>query len=812
MRSKIFWIFFLCLVSFIQAQKKPITGQVVDSNGYPVQDAYVYVEGEEKGVYTDMHGNYTITASPGDKLVVEFIGFDNKIINVANKDTYNVKLSKGDGAIELKEIVQVGYGTSTKEALTGSASVVDKDELAKAPTISIEKALQATTPGVQVANVSGAAGAGATIRIRGVGSLKANADPLWVVDGVVGAPIPNMEDVEDVTVLKDAAASSIYGSRAANGVILVTTKSGKNGRTSFDFQAKYSISSNTTNKFRMLNSAEFYKVSWQGLYASALADGMSNQEAAAFAHDNLEALAGRNPYNVAQPYDDHGNLVSGASLMLDQDWYDLVNRKGVTSQYDLSVNGGSEKTKFYFSVGYYDQKGIIQPDFYSRLTAQANISNQVSDKLKVGFRTTLKGTTSDGINGTAAGSSTGYAAFTYPNNVSLYELDKDFNIVYGEDGKPLYNWVNKVSQNFNPIGLAELNDYYANSISAFASINLNYKILKDLVLDTNFSGDYRNSRTNFFETKERGDAVSDNGRSTKTLGESLRYISSTTLTYDKTFAERHYINALIGYEAEAYKYTSLSASAKGYEFNFSDELSVGTAPRNVGSSTSETRMVGMFSRLNYNFDKRYYTSFSVRRDASSKFAPARRWGTFWSASASWRISQEEFLRDSKWVDNLKLKASYGTNGNAGIDPYLYLPLYALGGNYNGLSGLIHTQLSSPLLRWEKNIMTNVGLEFGLFGVIDGSVEWFTRASDDLLSDKPLPYSSGWSQRSENIGGVKNSGIEIFLNSTNIKTEDFRWTTNFNISHYKNEITSLSQDEILQGDKVWRVGGDATLGI
>ena len=806
--TRLFSIGLLSLSLYAFGQQKPITGQVVDSNGFPIQDAYVYVEGTENGVYTDGNGNYTIQAKPGDIINIDFIGFESKSVKVNQANQYNVKLANGEKQINLEDLIVVGYGTSTTEALTGSASVVNKEELAKAPTVSIEKALQATTPGLQVTSGSGAAGAGANIRIRGIGSLKAGSSPLWVVDGVVGAPIPNIEDVQSVTVLKDAAASSIYGSRAANGVILVTTKSGKNGRTSFDFQAKYSISSNTQNKFRLLNSAEYYKVSWQGLYASAIAKGASEAEAAEYAHTNLETQAGRNPYDVAQPYDDNGNLVNGANLMLNQDWYDLVHRNGVTSQYDLSANGGNEKTKFYLSLGYYDQKGIVRPDFYSRYTAQANISNQVSDKLKIGFKTTLKRTRSDGVIDTESGTSTGYAGFLYPNNVSLYQLDKDFNIVYGADGNPLYNWNNKVSRDFNPIGLAELNKFSANSITAFASVNLNYQILKDLVFDTNFSSNYYSTKSNIFQTKEHGDGAGVGGSSVKDANESLRYISSSTLTYDKTFKDKHNINALLGYEVEAYKYTALSASAKGYEFNFSDELSVGTEPRDVSSSTQENRMIGIFSRLNYNFDKKYYTSFSIRQDASSKFAPAKRWGTFWSASAAWRVTQEEFLKNSKWLDNLKLKASYGTNGNAGIDPYLYLPLYSLGGNYNGSSGLVHSQLSSPFLRWEKNIMVNAGVEFGLFGVLDGSIEWFTRASDDLLSDKPLPSSTGWSSVAENIGGIKNTGVEITLNSTNIRTKDFQWTTNFNISHYKNEITSLSQKEIVKGDKVWRKGKDA----
>lgn len=809
MKRTINLIIFLLIagIQFGFAQTRDVSGRVTDeSNGSPIIGATVKVKGTGIGAATDLKGYYVIKNVPKNAvLVFSYIGMETKEVNTANKKIVNVKL---EGSAErLDRAIVIGYGKTTKEALTGSASVVGKDALAKVPTASLEKALQATTPGVQVSSSSGAAGAGATIRIRGIGSLTASSSPLWVVDGVVGAPTPHMEDVESMTVLKDAAASSIYGSRAANGVIIVTTKSGKLGRTEFEFQAKYGISNKTSKKFELLNSAEYYKVSWQGLYARAIANGLSDKDASQYAHKNLEGVAGRNPYDVAQPFDDKGNLVDKANLMIDQDWYELFNRTGITQQYDVSANGGNENTKFYFSIGYFDQDGIVKPDFYQKYTGQINLTNKVTDRLKIGFRSNFRRSSSDGVSGTSNASSTGYSGFALPNNVSLYELDDKFNVVKGEDGSPKYNWVNKVSQNYNPIGLAELNSYYTNSTSFFASTNLSYDITKDLVFYTSFSGTYSSSKTNNFETGDHGDALSDKGRSEKSSSESLKYISSSTLTYDKIFDDLHHVNALLGYEVEAFESTSMSGTAKEYEFNFSDELSIGAKPKSVNSSKLEDRMIGMFSRLNYDYDRKYYASFSIRRDASSKFAPDRRWGVFWSTSASWRLTQENFMQDITWINSLKLKASYGTNGNAGISSYLYMPLFALGGNYNDKAGIIHSQLSNNQLRWEKNIMANIGIDFRLFNVLKGSIEFFTRESDDLLSSKPLPYSTGWTSRTENIGGIKNTGFEIMLSSTNINNSDFKWVTDFNISHYKNEITELTQEQIITGSRVWKVGID-----
>jgi len=791
-------------------QTNNLRGKVTDEKGDALPGVTIMIKGTNIGVVTDINGDYSLKFLQSKaELIFSFVGMVSKTIVYKGQSIINVVL-KTDSK-EINEVVVIGYGALRREALTGSATVINKDVLTKIPTISVSKALQGSTPGVQVSSPSGAAGADATIRIRGIGSLTATSSPLWVVDGVVGAPTPHIENIESITILKDAASAAIYGSRAANGVILITTKSGLKGKTRFDFQVKYSLSNKTQNKFKLLNSADYYSVSWRGLYASAIANGESIVAAAAFASDNIEATAGRNPYNVDNPFDKNGNVVKDAKLMIDEDWNDIVERTAMTQQYDLSASGGEGHTKFYFAIGYFDQDGIIKPDFYSQYTGRVNVTNEVNDKLTIGMKMNFSHSRSDAISTASNGSSTGYAAYTFPNNVSLYELDEDFEVVSGDDGLPLYNWSNKISQNYNPIGLAKLNNYSSNNTLAFASFNLNYNIFKYLTFNTSFSATYSTLRTNFFETGDYGDAIMDKGRSTKTNDESLSYISSSTLTYNKTYNDIHHLNFLLGYEFESYKYKNQLAVAKDYTFDFSDELSVGAKPKEVSSTTSKNKMIGMFSRLTYDYNNKYYTSLSIRRDASSKFAPDRRWGVFWSTSIAWRLSQEDFLVDINWLNNLKLKISYGSNGNAGIPSYMYMSLYSLGGNYNDKSGLLHTQLANSELRWEKNIMTNVGIDFGMLNSIRASLEFFVRKSDDLLSDKPLAYSTGWASRIENVGAMKNTGVEFTLNVININTDNFKWVTDFNIAHYKNEITSLTQDNIINPPnyygKIWTVGED-----
>ena len=659
------------------------------------------------------------------------------------------------------------------------------------------------TCALPIFNSTSASNADPIIRIRGIGSITADANPLWVVDGIVGASVPNLNDIESVTVLKDAAAASLYGSRAANGVIVVTTKRGVQGKPRFTYLGKQSYSNLTTNKFQMLDASEFMQKSWQGLYNYASDQSIANPSG--YAHDNLVLLAGKNPFNIAQPFDNNGNLRPEATLMFNENWFDLAHRTGVISEHNLTASGGDGSTRFYFSGTYYDQKAVTVPDEVKRLMGHINVTTQINKRITVGYTSTLRHQMGNTVKDITNGSGTGFAAYTFPNNVPLYVLDSNFQPEIGDDGNPVWNWDNLVSKDYNAIAQNELDPRGHRSTNVFNSFNLNYNMFEGFVFDTKISGRVTNLSEDSFRNPFHGDGKAYRGSSTKGSDDSRSFFTSTTVNYDKLIGS-HSFGLLGGYETEYYIMKSMTAYARGFDIPFSDEFDIAAEPFGTPeSSTIETSMISYFSRLNYSLMDKYYLSGSYRRDGSSRFGPRVRWADFWSASASWRMNQEDFLADIGWLDDLKVRFSYGTNGNQAVPPYAYLPTFALGYVYDTNIGMIHNRLPNYDLRWEKNKIMNVGLDFGIFRKLRGSFEYFDRLSDDLLQDKPLPPSTGFSSILSNVGGLKNKGFELELHSTNVEMPNLVWLTDFNFTKFTNEITALSQEEIISGTKRWVVG-------
>jgi TonB-linked SusC/RagA family outer membrane protein len=810
MRRLLFFVLVFCSSLILAQGQKTITGTVTGyDDNLPVIGATVLIKGTTTGTATDANGKFTLSAPEGAIIEVRFVGLKTTEFEVGTASNYDVILNPD--LLGVDEIVVVAYGVTKKESYTGAASVVKSDKLISTPTTSVVKALQANATGVHVVNANGASDSEPIIRIRGTGSITASSAPLWVVDGIAGGTVPNLNDIETVTVLKDAAASSLYGSRAANGVILVTTKKGQAGKTVFTYRGKQSYSTRTTNKFEMLNASEYMQKSWEGLYnyASDLGEDLYGEPTnytspANYAHRNLVLLAGKNPFNVAQPFDDNGNLVPGAKLMFDESWFDLAHRTGKIAEHNLTAQGGDERTKFYFSGTYYNQKAITVPDEVTRAMGYVSLETQVNKRIKVGTSSIIRYSEGNTVKDITNGSGTGYAAYTYPNNVPLYELDANFQPVIGTDGKPAYNWNNLVSKDYNPIAQTILDPRGNRKTSLSQTLNFNWKILEGLVFDTKGNGKIDYVNTDDFRNPYHGDGKAYQGSSEKNTSDARTIFTSSTLTYDKTITDLHF-NILGGYETEKYILKTVNVSARGFDVPFSDELNIASAPFGYGSSTTETSMISYFSRLLVDFKDKYYMQGSYRRDGSSRFGPRVRWGNFWSISGSWRISEEAFLSDIPWLDDLKIRAGYGTNGNQAVPPYAYLPTYSLGYNYDYYVGMVHNRLPNYDLGWEKNVTTNVALEFGIFQRIRGTVEWFDRLSDDLLMDKPLPPSVGFSSILSNIGGLRNRGVEVELHTTNVTSPNFVWLTDFNISTYTNEITALSQEEIISGTKRWVVG-------
>mgnify|MGYP003178249639 FL=1 len=732
---------------------------------------------------------------------------------------------KSDSEI-LDEVTVIAYGTAKKNSLTGSVATIKSSDMEKLPVTSFEKALQGLSPGLQIASVSGQPGSSTQVRIRGIGSMSASSTPLYVIDGVAieaanlsevantskygtsANPLSNLNpnDIESITILKDASAASLYGSRAANGVILITTKQGKKGQAKVSFKAQMSSSKLPSGGYNLMNASEHYALYYGGFYNNNIAKGMSSEEASAAANKSTQSMYGRNPYNVANPLDASGDLTSGAQLMIDTDWLDEVFRTGMSQEYDISVNGGNEKSKYFISMGYMNQEGIVIGSDFERYSGRANVSTEIKPWFSMGINSTFSLAKQNTPVGGGGGASPLTNGIFLPNAVPVYDLDENFQMQYDENGKPLYNFKNPIFQDMNVISFAQTDKYATNT----------YRVLVNPYVDFNFYGvhwktslsyDYINLDETQWYNAEHGNGKAAQGRLYKYAIWNNTFGLTSTLNYNFNIKEDHHFSVLAGYEIYNKEYKRTYAQGTKFPIGGLTELNVAATPQEVGSVTDKERMLSYFGRLNYDYQNKYFASFSIRSDGSSRFAPGHRYGTFWSVGLNWRVSEENFMKYITWIDDLKLRASYGTSGNKTSDYlYGYQAFYEGGANYNGESGFRHSQLANPDLSWEKSKNFNVGLDFAVLNSrLHGSIDYYIKNSDELLLEKPLAGSTGLDIIMSNLGGMRNSGIEVDLHSLNIQAGDFNWGTDFNISFNKNEITSYPEEQEVVGTKVRTVG-------
>lgn len=628
---------------------------------------------------------------------------------------------KSDSEI-LDEVTVIAYGTAKKNSLTGSVATIKSSDMEKLPVTSFEKALQGLSPGLQIASVSGQPGSSTQVRIRGIGSMSASSTPLYVIDGVAieaanlsevantskygtsANPLSNLNpnDIESITILKDASAASLYGSRAANGVILITTKQGKKGQAKVSFKAQMSSSKLPSGGYDLMNASEHYALYYGGFYNNNIAKGMSSEEASAAANKSTQSMYGRNPYNVANPLDASGDLTSGAQLMIDTDWLDEVFRTGMSQEYDISVNGGNEKSKYFISMGYMNQEGIVIGSDFERYSGRTNVSTEIKPWFSMGINSTFSLAKQNTPVGGGGGASPLTNGIFLPNAVPVYDLDENFQMQYDENGKPLYNFKNPIFQDMNVISFAQTDKYATNT----------YRVLVNPYVDFNFYGvhwktslsyDYINLDETQWYNAEHGNGKAAQGRLYKYAIWNNTFGLTSTLNYNFNIKEDHHFSVLAGYEIYNKEYKRTYAQGTKFPIGGLTELNVAATPQEVGSVTDKERMLSYFGRLNYDYQNKYFASFSIRSDGSSRFAPGHRYGTFWSVGLNWRISEENFMKDITWLDDLKLRASYGTSGNKTSDYlYGYQAFYEGGANYNGESGFRHSQLANPDLSWEKS--------------------------------------------------------------------------------------------------------------
>ena len=788
-----------------------------EEDGLPIVGASVLVKGTTQGTITDVDGNFMISGVKADSktLIVSFVGMKSKEVAIKKGE---LKIVMKSDAEVLDEVMVVAYGTVKKSAFTGSATVVDQDKI-KSPAVSFDKSLAGQVSGVQVMSNSGQPGSGTSFRIRGSGSLKASNEPLYVIDGVATTSTEyssiaeenesssnilssiNPNDIESITVLKDAAAAALYGSRAANGVVVITTKSGKEGKARVNFNAQFSWSK-LGKAYDMMSSADMYKMIYQGYRAK----GETMEEANASAQGALT----HNPYNVENPLDENGNVVDGAKLVVDTDWQKEVFRTAPSQDYNMNVSGKNDKTNYFFSIGYTKQGGITPASDFKRYSAKANINTKVNRWFNAGLNVTFSHSIQNTTVESSAGASPLYNALSFPNAVPVYIVDNEGNPVLDDNGNKQYNFTNPVSRDFNPLAipLMDVNrsKFYRLLASGYAEITF----FNGLSFKTVFSPDYVSTDEHRYWNKEHGNGPTYNGRLDKYHHVDLMYTSTNTFNYTNVFKDVHSLNVMAGMEYWQSTYETLYAGGRGLLGDM-QELAGASGSFSPSSDTTKETLISYFGRAEYAYKDKYNFSASLRADGSSIFGADTKWGTFWSLGASWRINQEDFLKDIEWIDNLKLRLSYGTSGNkSGLARYASLGLWTTSADYlyGSNIGVGHDQLVNALLGWEKQGMFNVGVDFSFWNRFYGSVDFFNKTSDGLLYDVPLALQNGLSSITMNAAKTSNTGFEIVLGA-NILRGPLVWNMDLNASFIKDKIKDLNgENDVRMTDyqKIWSVGG------
>ena len=769
------------------SKKKRVTGVVKDVMGEPLIGANVVEKGRStNGVITDFNGKFTLEVDESASLVVSYIGYLAQDIPTKGKGDFHIVLK--EDANTLDEVVVTGYGDFKKATYTGSASVLTTEKLEALPVVSVGQMIESNIPGISVvAGTSSQPGAKTTLRVRGIASMNASTEPLYVLDGV---PIPsydlsnftsmseaggmgvietlNPADIESITVLKDAASASLYGAKGANGVVLITTKKGKEGKLRVNMAAKYGITDFAYTYRPLMGGEERRELIHEGLVNFQLDKGVSEQEAQQYADANIDQYAKRLPQGYS-------------------DWERALFKKGYQQDYNLSASAGNQNSSFIGSLGYTKQTGVSLNSEMERFTGRVDASNKYK-KVEFGMNASFSWTKNVHLP-----EGKFYGSAIYASKVNLTPSTP----IYNEDGTYASGY--RENNGYNPVLEAEVNDYYARTVRAMGTAKIAYNVWDNLKISSVFTVDYSLTKDFFFQSPEGRDGATYQGRGRMQMTDRMRYTSQNNLTYSKTFG-KHSVSAVAAFEVMKYDYEDLYAAKKTYGQDINTSLGNAADPIDADQKLQEDALMSYVASVNYSYGDKYYASFSFRRDGSSRLSPDTRWGNFWSLSASWRLSQEKFMQSLKSVlSDLKLRASYGVNGNLPSSYYGYQSTYTTGAFYNGKPSPWESTLGNEELTWEKNYALNLGLDIGLFSRVNVSLDWYTRTTKDLLMSKQLNSISGFSSLLTNVGQMRNTGVELEVRSNNIKTKDFSWTTAFNLSHNKNKILKLA-------DLPWFVDG------
>ncbi len=735
---------FTMLISILKAQDIPISGKVTSATDkQPIPGVTVLIKGTAKGTVTNLDGVYTINASPNGVLVFSFVGMQKQEVPVNGQRQINLEMT--EEKIDLGEVVVMGYNTSSKKLISGSFGLVDEEEIKTIPLRTLDGVLQGKAAGMTINQNSGTPGGQNSIKIRGGSSINATNQPLIVVDGVpvlsgsfgqigysgqeIGALSDlNPNDIEQVTILKDASSTAIYGARASNGVILITTKKGNSQKTSINLNTSYG---------------------WQTLPKERLPELM----------------------NAAQWNEYKGTDVQG----IDTDWMSEILQVAPTSNTELSVSSGNDKTRLFISGSYYNQAGTVKGTDYDRYSGRLNVDHQLYKGLTVGGGISMSYSKNDRVEGdqTLFG--------PLPNALSLPAIFP----VYNEDGT-----YNEQGPYANPVAISNetVNIAYTNRNNG--NIFLEYKFLDGFTFTTKWGADIYNLREHEYDPITTRQGAKYNGLGLEGTSYVSNLVSSNVLQYIKTISEKHNIEALAGYSFE--KYSRRTTYIEAIDFpneNLQYITSAGTI-RAASAGALDRGMNSFFGQFKYNYMYKYIVTLTARADGSSKFGENNQFGYFPAASFAWRIKEEQFMQQFTWLNEFKVRASFGLTGNDGIPDFASLGLYGGGFNYGGNSGIAPTQLPNPDLKWETTAQTGFGLDMAFIdNRISLNADVYLNKTRDLLLERPLPPSTGFNTIFANIGNLENKGFELVLNTENIRGA-FTWNTSFNFAANRNKITKL----------------------
>ena len=797
-------------IGLATAQVQTVTGTVTsEEDGLPIVGASVTVKGTQLGTATDMDGHFTIANVPASakSIVVSYIGMDTQELHI----TKNMKIKMSSNSQSLDEVMVVAYGTAKKSSFTGAASTVKGDKIQKLQVSNISKALEGSVAGLQTASSSGTPGSSSSIIIRGLGSISSSQSPLIVVDGVPYEGSLNSistQDIESLTVLKDAAANSMYGARGSNGVIIITTKGSKSGKTRINFEARYGFNDRGVGNYDIITDAgEYYEMAYESI-RNSLVEQMGYAGASQYVAKNL--ISGYLKYNKFKGVADD-QLIDPATGKLNpaaktykwnDDWTKDPFHNGTRQEYNINVTGGTENTQAYVSLGYLSDEGYMVGSSFDRISARVKVDQKIGKYFKIGGNVAYANTIQDRFDSQVGSNYSNIFMFSqsiapiYP----IYLYDRDGNLMRDEKGAVRYDfgteYVRPYASEQNPLAVAKENIYKTTRDNLSSRGYLEAYFLNDFKFTANIAYDVFNTRQTEYATPIGGDAANVGGRGYKYSTRTGALNCNQLLNWNRSFGD-HNVNVLLGHETKNDKYEFLYGEMTNFSDPSNPEFSNAAQYQGLSSYTGEYALEGYFIKGEYNYADKYYFTASFRRDGSSKFAKENRWGSFWALGASWRLKEEAFLKDVDFVDNLKVKASFGTQGNDNIlDPNGYTIYKAYSDLYtvervDGAAAFTKVFRGNRDLTWEKSNNFNIGFEGSFFDRLNVNFDFFIKETKDMLYASPLASSEGtptWIYRNEM--DMKNTGVELEINADVIKTKNFKWNVAFNATHYKNELTKL----------------------